>query len=167
MKLFKVNEESGVINFRPDEDHDINFTFEFFNDALKDEFKELIELLESMEESEGACKCKTVVESEKQKECPVTIDVLPEDTNIKVIPLSESENNENVWYVDSFESIEGACSTSKVIFKGDTHLMNVCESEGRSVVSIPVKMTGKVVETKFLLELSCNNEESYDMIVSL
>lgn len=86
---------------------------------------------------------------------------------IKEIQLTESTGDDNIWYVDSFESIKDACSTGKVVYKGDTLLMNVCESDGKCKVTLVVEVDGNIAQMAFNLETNCNNQSEYDMILAI
>lgn len=106
-----------------------------------------------------------VTESIEPKNIAIkSLSVQPE---IKQVPLSESEGS-NIWYVDEYESIEdGCCGTSKIVYKGSTMLMNVCESEGESTVTLIVEVDGDIARVPFKLDESCNNTSKYDMILSI
>lgn len=87
---------------------------------------------------------------------------------IKQVPLSESGESENVWYVDEYESVEDACcGTSKIVYKGSSIFMNVCESEGKSTVTLVAEVDGNIVRLPFILDTYCNNTTEYDMILSI
>lgn len=108
--------------------------------------------------------CETIV-------APITHEIaiksLSVQPNIRQVSVNESEYNSNIWYVDSYESVEDACSTSKIEYKGSTMLMNVCESGGESKVSLVVEVDGNIARIEFKLEESCNNTSEYDMILAI
>jgi hypothetical protein len=99
----------------------------------------------------------------------VEVKSLSEQPAYKIMPLSEGadSDSENVWFVDDYESVEGACSTSKILYKGSTLLMNVCESEGVSKVSLILEIDGEIKRVPFKLEKACQSCEDHDMIISL
>ena len=110
----------------------------------------------------------TVVESNNSTVVrKIAIKSLSIQPTIKQVTLSESKDDNNVWYVDSYESVEDACSTSKIIYKGSTMLMNVCESGGESKVTLIVDVDGDIARMEFKLEESCNNTSEYDMILTI
>lgn len=103
------------------------------------------------------------------KDVNIEIKSLSESPKIKIEPLNESisEKSQNIWYVDDYESLEGACSTSKIIYKDNTLLMNVCESEGVSTVNLIVEVDKQIHKFPFILKKSCNNDTDHDMIIFL
>lgn len=109
----------------------------------------------------------TTITPSPTKEVSVIVKSLSDQPEIKVVPLTESEEDINTWYVDDFESVENACSTSKVMYKGSTLLMNVCESEGVSKVTLIMEVDGKIQHIPFRLEKACQSCEDHDMIISL
>lgn len=113
-----------------------------------------------IEESVGA--------EDKIVEPTIEIKSLSTQPRIRTV-LNEAENAEvgNVWYVDDFESVPDACSTSKIVYKGDTFLMNVCESEGQSNVNLVVEVNNEIKRMSFALKKACTAEENYDMILAL
>jgi hypothetical protein len=97
----------------------------------------------------------------------VNVKSLSEAPVITLKPLTESEDDYNTWVVDDFECMEGACGTCKVVYKGDTLLMNVCECEGKSTVSLILEIDGKISTVPFVLEKSCNTDDECDMILAV
>jgi len=97
----------------------------------------------------------------------VNVKSLSEAPVIKFKPLTESEEDYNTWVVDDFECMEGACGTCKVVYRGDTLLMNVCECEGKSTVSLILEIDGKISTVPFVLEKSCNTDDECDMILAV
>lgn len=109
-----------------------------------------------------------IEESATIAEPTIEIKSLSTQPRIRTV-LNEAENAEagNVWYVDDFESVPDACSTSKIVYKGDTFLMNVCESDGQSNVNLVVEVNNEIKRMSFALKKACTAEESYDMILAL
>lgn len=97
----------------------------------------------------------------------VNVKSLTETPVIKFKPITESEGAENTWIVDDFESMKNVCSTSKISYRGDTLFMNVCESDGKSTVSLILEIDGTITRVPFVLEKSCNTCGEYDMILSV
>jgi hypothetical protein len=97
----------------------------------------------------------------------INVKSLTTQPNIQQIPFCEGIAEPNIWYVDDYEFIEDACGTSRVVYKGDTLLMNVCESEGNAMVSLIMEMDGNIARTKFKLNKICNSPDKYDMILSI
>lgn len=100
----------------------------------------------------------------------IVVKSFSEPTKVWMRPLNECAVGgtvHNVWYVDDYESLEGACSTSKISYKDNTLLMNVCESEGRSTVNLIMEVDNKIHKIPFVLKKSCNNDTGYDMIFFL
>ena len=96
----------------------------------------------------------------------INVKSLTKQPNIQQIPFCEGIAEPNIWYVDDYEFIEDACGTSKIIYKGDTLLMNVCESSGTAMVSLVLEIDGNISVTKFKLNKVCNSPNKYDMIIS-
>jgi hypothetical protein len=98
----------------------------------------------------------------------VEVKSLSEAPSIKVNPLTEGQAAEpNVWHVDNFESMKDACGTCEITYKGDTLLMNVCESEGKASVNLVLEIAGEIKHVPFQLKKACEKSTDYDMILSL
>lgn len=98
----------------------------------------------------------------------ISVKSLSEQPQIKIQQeLSESVDGENIWIVDDFEFMEGACGTSKIIYKGDSLYMNVCESDGKAKVSLILEIDEKIKHVQFTLKKSCNMSDAHDMILSI
>lgn len=96
----------------------------------------------------------------------IEVKSLSDQPLIRITPLSES-TGDNVWYVDDYESLKDACSTSKVTYNGNTLLMNVCEANGKTTVNLILEIAGKISHVPFRLEKSCNRSGDHDMILSI
>ena len=122
-----------------------------------------MELASPVKESvdEEACNIKDSIE--------IRVLSLSDQPNVKIQPLLEGDSkiNSNIWYVDGYESCPNTCSTSKVIFKESTLLMNVCDLDGQQTVKLVVEVNGKIEHIPFLLKNACEKSEGYDMIISL
>lgn len=114
----------------------------------------------------NSCGCE-LTESKSSPVPTVTVKSLSDQPNIMVVPLNESSNQENIWYVNSYEVIKDTCYTGKIDFDGTKLLMNICESGGSAKVDLLVEVDGKLRSVPFKLDLICNNDTDYDMIVSL
>lgn len=92
-----------------------------------------------------------------------------ESISIKVMPINEDINYalQNKWFVDDYECIKDVCSTSKITFKGDTLLMNVCESEGNATVFLIVEIENEIKHLPFTLKRSCQKDSDHDIIISI
>jgi hypothetical protein len=106
----------------------------------------------------------TIVEAWVPKE--INVKSLTKQPNIQQIPFCEGIAEPNIWYVDDYEFIEDACGTSRVVYRGDTLLMNVCESSGDAMVSLVIETNNNVAAIKFKLNKICNAPDKYDMILS-
>jgi hypothetical protein len=116
----------------------------------------------------GTCSAATITENESEElDFDIIVKSLTTQPNIHQIPFCEGISEPNIWYVDDYEFIEDACGTSKIIYKGDTLLMNVCESEGKAMVSLVLEMKGHVGVVEFKLNKICNSPDNYDMILSI
>lgn len=114
----------------------------------------------------NSCGCE-LTESKSSPVPTVTVKSLSDQPNIMVVPLNESSNQENIWYVNSYEVIKDTCYTGKIDFDGTKLLMNICESGGSAKADLLVEVDGKLRSVPFKLDLICNNDTDYDMIVSL
>jgi hypothetical protein len=91
-----------------------------------------------------------------------------ESIDIKIMPINEDINEiQNIWFVDDYECIEDVCSTSEIIFNGDTLLMNVCESNGVATVKLVVEVNKEIKRLPFVLKRACQEDSAHDMIISL
>jgi len=121
-----------------------------------------------LECTEDSSDSQTIVKETKVQE--INIKSFSDIPKVKFNFLAESENKEehpSIWFVDDYESMEGMCSTSKIVYKGDTLLMNVCEANGQSYVNLIVEVDGRIKHHPFILEKSCNKDNDYDIIFSL
>lgn len=62
------------------------------------------------------------------------------------------KGDENVLYVEHFESIPNLCGTGKVVINGKTLWLNMCESEGITKVSLPLTVKGVTRSQQFTLK---------------
>jgi hypothetical protein len=101
----------------------------------------------------------------------IEIKSLTHHPNIEFIDSSKiiTEDNSitNIWYVDNFESISGACSTGKIIYKDSELYMNICEQNGKTTVNLLVTINNELKNITFILEKTCNSANNYDMIFYL
>jgi hypothetical protein len=98
----------------------------------------------------------------------IVVKSLSEQPIIKTITLTESsDEKENIWVVNKFESVKDLCSTSKIVYKEDTFLMNVCESNGTSTVNLILEINDEIKHIPFTLKTSCPDDDVYDMILFL
>jgi hypothetical protein len=87
--------------------------------------------------------------------------------NRPTIALYEnSDYDENTWFVDDFEFIEGACGTCEVKFNGSLLLMNVCEDRGTVRATLLCETDGELKNITFKLKKRCEQDVEYDMILS-
>jgi hypothetical protein len=77
-----------------------------------------------------------------------------------------SEFDQNVWFVDDYEFISGACGTNKITFKDSTLYINICENEGSAYADLVCESSGEIKSVRFKLEKSCDYDIEYDMILS-
>ena len=109
----------------------------------------------------------TITSTDIVEDKNIIVKSLTKQPSIKQIPLSEHAEDYNTWFVDDFESFEGACGTSNVKYKGDDILINVCESDGKSTVHLVIEVDGDIVRLPFMLKNSCDNTSGCDMILAI
>lgn len=136
-----------------------------------DNIKQLLEYIENEELDLSQYNIRFI----KEDRLPVNTDDVDNPKNVSISFMSLSDKpvmeaaigDENILYVESFESIPNACGVGKIQFMGKTLLTNICEMDGESHITLPIDIDNKGIYnvTFKLKELSEKSDGSSFLIL--
>ena len=94
---------------------------------------------------EKSCSCSTVPVEESQ-----TAEVVPSDqilvesfSGSPSFNLVLSESSDNIFFVKDYAAIKDACGTGSITLENRVAHMNMCEMDGKAVVTLDIVTEGK------------------------
>lgn len=106
-------------------------------------------------------------------EVPVTLNVYESAVSIQSLSDSpiikagmDDSLEENVLYVDGFDSIPFSCSTGKVSILGRTIFTNICENEEGPIIHLNVKLNEKLYHNIPFKLKTQGNDSDYIMLLN-